>query len=55
MSVTKDAASEPRGESIEATTIALSINPRRNGGITCPTKWGTISSGLDTGNPGCWW
>jgi hypothetical protein len=37
MSVTNEAASDPSGESIEASTMALSMRPRSTGGITCWT------------------
>ena len=50
---TNDAASDPSGESIDAMTIALSMNPRRKGGMICPTKCGTMSSGRETGRCGC--
>ena len=38
MSVTNDAESEPRGESIDASTIAESIRPRSTAGMVWPTK-----------------
>lgn len=39
MSVTNDAASEASGESIDASTMAESMNPRRTIGIACPTSY----------------
>jgi hypothetical protein len=37
MSVTNDADSEPSGESIDASTIADSMRPRRTGGTAVTT------------------
>ena len=34
MSVTNEAASEPSGESMDASTMALSMRPRSTGGMT---------------------
>ena len=51
MSVTNDAASDPSGESMDASTMAASMRPRSAAGITCWTKWGRISSARGTGSP----
>ena len=44
MSVTNDAESEPSGESMDASTMAASMRPRRNAGMAWPTKYGNTSS-----------
>ena len=54
MSVTNEAESEPSGESIDASTMAESMRPRRTAGIACRTKCGRISSARDTESCGCW-
>ena len=51
MSATKDVAREPRGESMEARTIALSISPRMSSGMAVRMKWGKISSGRGSATP----
>ena len=53
MSVTNDEASAPSGESMDASTMALSMSPRSTAGIACWTKCGRIASGRDTGRAGC--
>ena len=54
MSVTKEAESEPSGESIEASTMAVSMSPRKSSGMAVRMKNGKISSGRGSAADGCW-
>jgi hypothetical protein len=54
MSVTNEAEREPNGESIDASTMAVSMMPRRITGMAVRMKKGKISSGRGRVTPGCW-
>src|SRR3990172_6293506 len=45
MSVRREGASEPGGESMDASTMAVSMRPRRSSGMAVRMKNGKISSG----------
>ena len=53
MSVTNDAASDPSGESMEASTMAVSMRPRSTSGMAERMKKGKISSGRGRPDVGC--
>ncbi len=53
MSVTKEAASEPSGESMDASTMAVSMRPRSSSGMAVRMKKGKISSGRGSPDAGC--
>src|SRR4029450_9058127 len=53
MSVTNEAEREPKGGSIDASTMAVSMIPRRITGMAVRMKKGKISAGRGRGRPGC--